>query len=361
MVSVQGKMAALFVLQTLMHLMAVVYVNIISIVIIYLVIFPPRFPFPTHKMTDQSEAAIKTLFVAGLPYDATDRELYLVFGITKGYDKSMIVRKENGKRPYGFVNYNTQLDAENAKNAVNGFQWDPSDPIKLKIELSKRNTPDWFTAQCSPAGSAEIRKMEVLARQPKTLFVTSLPATVGKDLFKALVVANFADQVVGLRYTPQMRNKPAFAFVGFQDHMQAKTAMERLEGYVWNHEGVSSAIHASFANTEFNITAENTEPGDVVQPGYAPASRTVHLSRLPHSCTKETLEAQFEALFPQQVEAMRFSQKDGKPPFAFILFRTPEVASEAIKRYNGSEWEGSVLKASQARTELDITKLGTSA
>eukprot|EP01059_Diplonema_ambulator_P004412 TRINITY_DN1410_c0_g1_i4.p1 TRINITY_DN1410_c0_g1~~TRINITY_DN1410_c0_g1_i4.p1 ORF type:complete len:320 (+),score=100.09 TRINITY_DN1410_c0_g1_i4:132-1091(+) len=314
---------------------------------------------PNANLAPAPSNEIHTIFVAGLPHDATDRELYLLFGSCDGDDKSMIVRKDNGKRPYGFVNFNHGRGADMAREKVNGFQWDPSDPIKLKVELSKRNTPDWFTATCSPAGSAEARKKEILSRQPKTLYITGLPHTVSKELFEALITANFRGQVPGMRFTAQVDSKPAFAFVGFYDHHQAKSAMERLEGYVWTHEGVSSTIHASFANTEFNIAAHESTPPP---PGSHPASsRTVHLSRLPPTCTKEALEHTLEVSFPRQVEALRFHQKDTKPPFAFILFRTPEAAQAAIARYNGSEWNGSHLKASPARTELDVTKLGSHA
>ncbi|KAJ9455438.1 Protein couch potato [Diplonema papillatum] len=305
---------------------------------------------------------IQTVFVAGLPYDATDRELYLLFGSAEGYDKSMIVRKDGGKRPYGFVNFTNSRDAAQMKDQINGFQWDPNDPIKLKAELSKRNTPDWFTAACSPSGSAEQRKKDILARQPKTLYITGLPRTVGKELFEALVTANFPGQVPGMRYTPRVDQKPAFAFVGFHEHQQAKAAMERLEGYVWTHEGVSSAIHASFANTEFNTAANetaSTSPSD--QANRVPGYRTMHIAYLPYSCTKETLERQLEQDFPAQVEAMRFQQKTGKQPFAFVLFKTADAAGQAINRYHGNVWEGAQLKASQARTELDVTRLASQA
>eukprot|EP01064_Diplonema_japonicum_P027251 TRINITY_DN3915_c0_g2_i2.p1 TRINITY_DN3915_c0_g2~~TRINITY_DN3915_c0_g2_i2.p1 ORF type:complete len:342 (+),score=92.28 TRINITY_DN3915_c0_g2_i2:62-1027(+) len=312
----------------------------------------------TSTLTQAPSNEIHTVFVAGLPHDATDRELYLLFGAFEGYDKSMIVRKDNGKRPYGFVNFNHGPGADSARERINGFQWDPVDPVKLKVELSKRNTPDWFTAVCSPAGSAEARKREVLSRQPRTLYITGLPHTVSKELFEALIVANFTGQVPGMRFTSQMDSKPAFAFVGFHDHIQAKSAMERLEGYVWTHEGVSSTIHASFANTEFNAAANETPPPPQ---GERSSSRTAHLSRLPLTCTKAALESTLEASFPRQVEALRFQQKDGKPPFAFILFRTAEAAQAAITRYNGSEWNGSHLKASPARTELDVVKLGSHA
>eukprot|EP01064_Diplonema_japonicum_P027250 TRINITY_DN3915_c0_g2_i1.p1 TRINITY_DN3915_c0_g2~~TRINITY_DN3915_c0_g2_i1.p1 ORF type:complete len:369 (+),score=91.96 TRINITY_DN3915_c0_g2_i1:94-1107(+) len=198
---------------------------------------------------------IKTVFVAGLPHDATDRELYLLFGAFEGYDKSMIVRKDNGKRPYGFVNFINAQTAEDARNRLDGFQWNPNDPLKLKIELSKRNTPDWFNATCASPSSVS-RRLSSLPKSPKTLYITGVPESVSKELFDAFIITNFEGQVGGLRYTLPTDKKSSFAFVGFNSHEQAKTAMERLDGYVWTHEGVQSTIRATPANTEWDPRGE---------------------------------------------------------------------------------------------------------
>eukprot|EP01059_Diplonema_ambulator_P004413 TRINITY_DN1410_c0_g2_i1.p1 TRINITY_DN1410_c0_g2~~TRINITY_DN1410_c0_g2_i1.p1 ORF type:complete len:364 (+),score=99.83 TRINITY_DN1410_c0_g2_i1:44-1093(+) len=211
---------------------------------------PPISPSGSSNATSKADS-IKTIFVAGLPHDATDRELYLLFGSCEAYDKSMIVRKDNGKRPYGFVNFTTAQGAEEAKNKLDGFQWNPAEPLKLKIELSRRNTPDWFNAMCaSPTSMA--RRLSSLPKNPKTLYITGVPETVSKELFDAFITTNFEGQVSGLRYTPPTEKKTSFAFIGFNTHEQAKTAMERLDGYVWTHEGVQSTIHATPANTEWD-------------------------------------------------------------------------------------------------------------
>ncbi|KAJ9455437.1 Protein couch potato [Diplonema papillatum] len=219
----------------------------------------PQQQLPPQPLTPSSQQSgkqipnepIRTLFVAGLPYDASDRELYLLFGSSEGYDKSMIVRKDGGKRPYGFVNYQNNDCAEAAKERLDGFQWDPTEPLKLKCEQSKRNTPDWFTTTCASPASIS-RRLASLPKNPKTLYVTGVPSTVSKELFDAFIITNFVGQVGGMRYTLPTEKKNSFAFVGFVTHEQAKTAMERLEGYVWNHESVSSTLHATFANTEWN-------------------------------------------------------------------------------------------------------------
>ena len=206
--------------------------------------------------TGGSEMAIKTLFVAGLPYDASDRELYLLFGVCKGYDKSMVVKKDNGKRPYGFVNFESLETAEAAAQKLEGFQFDPADPVKLKTELSRKNTPDWFTTSCASPASVT-RRLKSMPTNPRTVYVTGAPSTVSKELFDALIATNFAGHVAGMRYTPPTDSKTSFAFVGFNTHEQARAAVERLEGYVWTHDGVASTLCASFANTEWNPKSRN--------------------------------------------------------------------------------------------------------
>ena len=219
--------------------------------------WPPQYPSPPVQFhtydsptVEDSTENIKTLYVTGLPYDATDRELYLLFGSCKGFDKSMIVSEGNGNRPYGFVSFETVKDAKMAAQRLSGFQFDPVDITKLKLQLSKKNTPDWFNTSCASPASV-CRRFMSMPVKPKTIYVSKIPTTITKDLFEYLVATSFAATATGVRYTPTEK-KMSYAFIGFKDHDGAREAIDILDGRVLTHQGITSTLSASFAITEWD-------------------------------------------------------------------------------------------------------------
>lgn len=90
-----------------------------------------------------NDDSVRTIFVSGLPMDAKQRELYLLFRSYKGYESSQIkFGGKNGKAasPVGFVTFVTRDDAESALLDTQGLQFDPEQPQTLRLEFAKSNT-----------------------------------------------------------------------------------------------------------------------------------------------------------------------------------------------------------------------------
>ncbi|CAB3226902.1 unnamed protein product [Arctia plantaginis] len=105
-----------------------------------------------------ASAAVRTLFVSGLPMDAKPRELYLLFRAYEGYEGSLLkVTSKNGKTasPVGFVTFHTRAGAEAAKQDLQGVRFDPDMPQTIRLEFAKSNTkvskPKPAVATAAPA------------------------------------------------------------------------------------------------------------------------------------------------------------------------------------------------------------------
>uniref|UniRef100_A0A0L8G748 RRM domain-containing protein n=1 Tax=Octopus bimaculoides TaxID=37653 RepID=A0A0L8G748_OCTBM len=117
---------------------------------------------------------VRTLFVSGLPMDAKPRELYLLFRAYKGYQNALLkvmgkpgkncgyegsllkVTNKNGKNtsPVGFVTFNSRVEAEAAKQDLQGVKFDPDLPQTLRLEFAKSNTKVTKPKQQSPQPAA---------------------------------------------------------------------------------------------------------------------------------------------------------------------------------------------------------------
>ncbi|XP_036368347.1 protein couch potato isoform X12 [Octopus sinensis] len=108
-------------------------------------------------LTTRGQFEVRTLFVSGLPMDAKPRELYLLFRAYKGYEGSLLkVTNKNGKNtsPVGFVTFNSRVEAEAAKQDLQGVKFDPDLPQTLRLEFAKSNTKVTKPKQQSPQPAA---------------------------------------------------------------------------------------------------------------------------------------------------------------------------------------------------------------
>ncbi|XP_071788322.1 uncharacterized protein [Asterias amurensis] len=99
------------------------------------------------------EDEVRTLFVSGLPMDATPRELYLLFRAYQGYEGSLLkLTSKPGKSssPVGFVTFESRAGAESAKQALSGVRFDPDQPQTIRLEFAKSNTKVTKPKQTSP-------------------------------------------------------------------------------------------------------------------------------------------------------------------------------------------------------------------
>ncbi|GAB1606268.1 uncharacterized protein LOC106878922 isoform X9 [Argonauta hians] len=135
-----------------------------------------RGQFENEESLTSSETSptVRTLFVSGLPMDAKPRELYLLFRAYKGYQNALLkvmgkpgkncgyegsllkVTNKNGKNtsPVGFVTFNSRVEAEAAKQDLQGVKFDPDLPQTLRLEFAKSNTKVTKPKQQSPQPAA---------------------------------------------------------------------------------------------------------------------------------------------------------------------------------------------------------------
>uniref|UniRef100_A0A1I8ELQ8 RRM domain-containing protein n=1 Tax=Wuchereria bancrofti TaxID=6293 RepID=A0A1I8ELQ8_WUCBA len=97
---------------------------------------------------------VRTLFVSGLPMDAKQRELYLLFRSCRGYENSLlrITQSKDGgiASPVGFVTFSSAEDAEIAMKALQSALFDPITGHKIRLEKAKSNTKVPKPKQISP-------------------------------------------------------------------------------------------------------------------------------------------------------------------------------------------------------------------
>ncbi|CAG7785511.1 unnamed protein product [Allacma fusca] len=92
----------------------------------------------------KGEEEVRTLFVSGLPMDASARELYLLCRGCKGYVDSKLnnARNKYGKplAPIGFVTFASREDAITAMAELENVPFDPSLSGTIRLEFAKSNS-----------------------------------------------------------------------------------------------------------------------------------------------------------------------------------------------------------------------------
>ncbi|KAH9553264.1 hypothetical protein CY35_09G109900 [Sphagnum magellanicum] len=87
-----------------------------------------------------AEEEVKTLFVSGLPDDIKEREIHNLFRIYDGYETCQLKYSGRGFQIVAFAVFTDQASALKAKEALNGFTFDPQSGSTLHIELARANS-----------------------------------------------------------------------------------------------------------------------------------------------------------------------------------------------------------------------------
>eukprot|EP01062_Namystynia_karyoxenos_P012280 TRINITY_DN1440_c0_g1_i1.p1 TRINITY_DN1440_c0_g1~~TRINITY_DN1440_c0_g1_i1.p1 ORF type:complete len:355 (+),score=100.35 TRINITY_DN1440_c0_g1_i1:82-1065(+) len=81
----------------------------------------------------------RTIFLAGLPDDATERELHLLFALTGGCD-SLEIRLSASHGTVAYVQFGSEQRAFEMRAACNGLPYDPAEPQRLmRCEMATSN------------------------------------------------------------------------------------------------------------------------------------------------------------------------------------------------------------------------------
>jgi len=227
------------------------------------------------------------LSVFGLAYDATEREVHVLFSGCMGYSRCIVVPGKGTQRPYAFVQFVDQKDALVAMESRQGTTWEDGEQA-VSIELAKRDIPDKFGPR-QPRGQYTViehamgpallppgkrHRQEPLGAMtpaatysltpqpqttapldpsgPRTLHLGGLPHELTQADLDSFLEANFCSNCLGgsldlggggrggSMSTPR-------AFVGFTSHQAAADAQAMLEGFNW--EGAQ--LRAEWARTEY--------------------------------------------------------------------------------------------------------------
>lgn len=255
---------------------------------------------------------ISCLSVFSLGYDATERDLHILFSGCNGYVRSVVVQGKTAvQRPYAFVQFGTPQEAVSAMHSRAGTTWS-SDLPPISLEMAKRNIPDNFvTRHAEPApphiptppvasnvvsivpppkrhrtdaiggrpnllqpqdtGSGLTWGSNGLGAQvwggndyaanvaspadaddnrPRTLHIGGLPPTLVREDLEIFLQSTFGDAVVGFNLSDKTRgNSEGRAFIGFRNHTSAQEALALLDGYDW----FGHALRPEFARSEFRL------------------------------------------------------------------------------------------------------------
>jgi RNA recognition motif-containing protein len=86
---------------------------------------------------DEDSSDLKTLFVSGLPFDITERELFHIFNRCAGFEDCRLQIKTTS--PVAFVSFFSGIDASKALSQMNGYSLDPENQRQMRCEMAKAN------------------------------------------------------------------------------------------------------------------------------------------------------------------------------------------------------------------------------
>ncbi|KAG1177119.1 hypothetical protein G6F70_002918 [Rhizopus microsporus] len=211
----------------------------------------------TVEAKTQVESHAKlTLFVRGLPYDATNEDLEQLFGEIGPVRKAFVVterkedeqQKEEEKKPvknkgFGYVHYAMEEDAQTAITKLNNTKFKGR---KLRVEFAKRKS--------ETAAHEETKKKEEVPEQKKKptpaqdtrfdvnarLIVRNLPWKYREADLKKLFSAH--GNVHDVKLPRKWEGGPlrGFAFIQFEKVDEAKAAMDALNAT--QHHGRTIAV-----------------------------------------------------------------------------------------------------------------------
>eukprot|EP01062_Namystynia_karyoxenos_P067096 TRINITY_DN60996_c0_g1_i1.p1 TRINITY_DN60996_c0_g1~~TRINITY_DN60996_c0_g1_i1.p1 ORF type:complete len:352 (+),score=136.45 TRINITY_DN60996_c0_g1_i1:98-1057(+) len=317
-----------------------------------------------------SGEVVRTLSVFGIAMDATERELHLLFAGEPGYERSIITRGRG--RPFAFVQFDSVGNAEAAKQRKEGVCWDPEYPDEpVRIEFGKRNIRDGpggavvKRPRIDSSGHMQMVPVAGSGGRVRTLHIAGLPMGITQELMETFLTANFPCQWSGVVMRGLGdRGRPPLAFVGFHSYEVAAEALKAINGFEW--EG--SRLRCDWAMRDLNPTggaAMAPPPMPMISraPAQMPHSlvpdpdsgkRTLHFTNLPRIADDDFRDWLSDNFSQGDVISHRFAGgDDGRPPVAWVLFATHELAKHWQEAYHGKAWAGSRLRVEMARRELE--------
>ena len=99
---------------------------------------------------------LKTLFVSGLPFDISERELFHIFNRCAGFEDCRLQIKTSS--PVAFVSFSNGAAATAALSQMNGYALDPENQRQLRCEMAKANMKPKRARDASYSGASDSMK-----------------------------------------------------------------------------------------------------------------------------------------------------------------------------------------------------------
>eukprot|EP01103_Thecamoeba_quadrilineata_P020323 TRINITY_DN865_c0_g2_i2.p2 TRINITY_DN865_c0_g2~~TRINITY_DN865_c0_g2_i2.p2 ORF type:complete len:115 (+),score=17.02 TRINITY_DN865_c0_g2_i2:396-740(+) len=99
-------------------------------------------PFQTNLYPNIPPEASNTLYVEGVPNDATDREISHIFRPFPGFQSTRLLQKESKQNPgrtyyLCFVEFDNKFQSTVAMHALQGYRMEKNDAKGLNITFAK--------------------------------------------------------------------------------------------------------------------------------------------------------------------------------------------------------------------------------
>lgn len=217
------------------------------------------------------------VLVMGLPQDATEREVRVLFSGCEGFADCAVISDGMEKRPTALVHFSSRQDAHAAVVSRMGSCWEEADgPIHLQlldssiVELLSHCT-DRRTGEPSALAQAPLlgsfpgeegaghsepsqpkAERESLASRvsSRTLHVGGLPAAVTQEELDQFLQSVFGKSCMGSKLQSGSGKGPTSlsrAFIGFTTGQNALYAQTLLNGFRWG----DATLRAEWARSEF--------------------------------------------------------------------------------------------------------------
>jgi len=173
------------------------------------------------------------VFAGNLPWSTTTDELQEMFAPYSPATCEVIEGRNGRSRGYGLVSFNTEEDATNAINALNGTPVGEREMIVRYDEGSKKSD--------KPKAPRERKPREPSANYTGTsVFVGNLPwSTTDETLFSALSGFNPVSATVGVSSTGRSKG---WGTVKFSSAEEAEAAVEAMSGFEIEERAISTKI-----------------------------------------------------------------------------------------------------------------------
>lgn len=242
---------------------------------------------------DGSAPQSSCLSVFGVAFDASEREVHVLFSGCPGFVRCVLQHgKTSAQRPFAFVQFQDQESALAAMESRQGTTWEESGQ-KVGLEIAKRDIPEKFKgerqraiesgyrsesaayyapAHHAPAAHPPAKRARVEDYPPdsgpKTLHIGGLPKGLYQHDLDAFLAANFPVSCMGATLSGGGGSGTyGRAFVGFTTHRGANEAIVALNGYDWD----GAILRAEFARTEWKPPAGAAAQAQAPPQAAAPA------------------------------------------------------------------------------------------